>query len=89
MLDDVVTHRIAFQRYEHGTGVAQDSVEAIKWYKIAAAQGCGSAECTLGSMHVLGTHGLEKDYVEAVRLFRLAAEKGDSLPQNNLGSMYG
>ena len=36
--------------YNEGLGVAQDYAEAVKWYKLAAAQGVEDAQFALGRM---------------------------------------
>ena len=60
--------------YENGNGVVQDDVEAVCWYRLAAAQGYASAQNNLGFMYDHGL-GVEQDYVEAKRWFRLADEQ--------------
>jgi len=35
-------------------GVSVDKVEAIKWYKLAAAQGHVRAQCVLGALYFKG-----------------------------------
>jgi TPR repeat protein len=36
--------------YDEGKGVAQDFSEAVKWYRLAAAQGIAAAQSNLGLM---------------------------------------
>ena len=36
--------------YDNGKGVAQDSKEAVKWYRLAADQGNASAQYSLALM---------------------------------------
>ena len=36
--------------YKNGEGIAEDNVEAVKWYKRAAEQGYASAQNNLGNM---------------------------------------
>jgi len=82
--------------YEKGEGVAQDYREAIKWFRLAAAQGkadafagvaAASAQFNLGVMYYYG-HGVAQDYKEAIKWFRLAAAQGNTKAQRNLGNMY-
>ena len=73
--------------YANGQGVPQDYVEAVKWYRRAAAQGHASAQFNLGNMYANG-QGVPQDYVEAVKWYRRAAAQGDASAQNNLGLMY-
>ena len=56
--------------YEHGTGVAQDYAEAVKWCRLAADQGNAIGQANLGLMYQHGT-GVAQDYAEAMRLQRL------------------
>jgi TPR repeat protein len=62
-----------------GKGVAQDQVEAVDWFRKAAAQGSGEAEYNLGKCCQDGL-GVEMDPAEAFKWFRAAADKG--LPQS-------
>jgi TPR repeat protein len=68
--------------------VIQDYAEAVKWYRLAAAQGDASAQFNLGVMYSSG-QGVLQDYAEAVKWYRLAAAQGDASAQLNLGVMYG
>ena len=49
--------------------------EAIRHFKLAAAQGLSVAEFSLGARFYYG-EGVERDVEEAKRLFALAAAKG-------------
>jgi TPR repeat protein len=62
--------------------------EAVKWYRLAAAQGNAPAQGNLGHMYANG-QGVPLDYAEALKWYRLAAEQGDASGQYNLGAMYG
>ena len=73
--------------YAHGHGVPQDYAEALKWYRLAAAQGDAEAQLNLGVMYAHG-HGVPQDYAEALKWFRLAAAQGHAEAQYNLGVMY-
>ena len=73
--------------YEHGTGVVQDHVAAVRWYRKAAEQGLARAHFNLGAAHGLGT-GVTQDDVEAVRWYRKAAEQGHEQAQYNLAHRY-
>ena len=71
------------QMYDIGSGVPQDSSEAVKWYLLSAEQGNASAQSSLGLMYsMLGNDA------EAVKWWRLAAEQGDAWAQTLLGSRY-
>ncbi len=73
--------------YAKGRGVAQDYVEAAKWYRLAADQGYATAQYSLGGLYATG-QGVPQDYVEAAKWYRLAADQGDPDAQYRLGLMY-
>jgi len=62
--------------FEEGQGVAQDTAEAIRWYRLAAEQGHADAQYNLGRMFEEG-QGVAQDTAEAIRWYRLAAEQGN------------
>ena len=70
--------------YRSGEGVAEDSVEAVKWYRKAAEQGDARAQFNLGVDYRKG-EGVAKDLVEAVKWYRKAAEQGHAAAQCSLG----
>ena len=72
---------------QNGRGVPKDYDEAVKWYRLAAAQGNALAQNNLGVMYENGL-GVPKDYDEAIKWYRLAAAQGNAAAQNNLGGMY-
>lgn len=61
--------------YFAGLGVAQDYVEAVKWYRMAAEQGNAIGQNLLGFMYENG-QGVSKNSSEAVKWYRKAAEQG-------------
>jgi uncharacterized protein len=62
--------------------VAQDAVEAVKWYRKAAEHGNAEAENTLGSLYAEG-QGVPRDYVRAYAWFRLAMLAGNQRAEAN------
>ena len=72
--------------YLNGDGVPQDYGEAVRWYRLAAAQGHADAYYSLGVRYIFG-EGVPQDYAEAVRWFRLAADQGQARAHYNLGVM--
>ena len=58
--------------YALGQGVAEDNVEAVKWWRKAAEQGLADAQFNLGVMYLFG-EGVAEDYVEAYMWWNLAA----------------
>jgi len=73
--------------YYKGQGVAQDKVEAVKWYGKAAEQGDAKAQFNLGLCYVKGD-GVAEDHVEAVKWFAKAAQQNVPEAQYNLGICY-
>ena len=67
--------------------MTQDYKEAVKWYRLAAAQGNASAQFNLGLMYKDG-RGVTQDDKEAVKWYRLASAQGHVDAQYNLGFMY-
>ena len=61
--------------FENDRGVAKDDAEAVRLYRLAAAQGHSAAQYNLGLMFANG-RGVAKDEAEAIRLYRLAAAQG-------------
>jgi TPR repeat protein len=74
-------------RHANGTGVAKDSVEAVKWYRKAAEQDYAPAQCNLGVMYANG-NGVVKDSNVAVEWYRRAAEHGNADAQVNLAFAF-
>jgi TPR repeat protein len=68
-------------------GVAQDYAEAVRLFRLAAAQGHADAQYSLGLMFDHGK-GVAQDFAEAVRLYSLAAAQGDAHAQVNLGVLF-
>ena len=62
--------------YEQGRGVGQDDAEAVKWYRLAAVRGIGSAQNSLGVKYVNG-EGVGQDLVRAQMWFNLAGAAGN------------
>jgi hypothetical protein len=71
--------------YFLGTGVTQSYAEALKWYRLAAAQESGQAKFNLGFMYQAG-EGVMQDDAQAVKWYRLAAGLAEA--RCNLGVMY-
>ena len=62
--------------YANGSGIAKDSYEAFKWFKLSAEQGYARGMRNLGTCYVEGL-GVEKNEKEGIKLYKLSAEKGD------------
>jgi hypothetical protein len=63
--------------FYEGKGVAQSHDEAVKWFRLAAAQGDSDALFNLATCYANG-HGAPRDDHEALRLFKRAAAEGDA-----------
>ena len=61
--------------YVYGEGVSQDYIEAMKLYRMAAAQGLSLALHNLGWMYEKG-EGVPQDEAIAYGYYSLAAEQG-------------
>lgn len=83
----------AAQAYEealrlwNGTGVAKNEAEAVRLFRIAADQGHGEAQASVGYAYDMGT-GVAKSDAEALKWYRLSAATGNSRGQVLLGTMY-
>jgi hypothetical protein len=69
--------------YEEGRGVAQDLVEAARWYRKAADQGNAAAQNRLAGCYKTG-RGVDRDAVEAMNWFRKSAAQGNPEAQTFL-----
>jgi len=73
--------------YLHGLYVAQDSVEARKWFERAAGQGDANAQNDLGTLYLNG-QGIQKNLDMALKWFEASANQGNATAQYNLGIIY-
>lgn len=73
--------------YSTGHGVPRDDVEAAKWLRRAADQGCVVAQTVLAAMYIAG-RGVVKSDTEAVAWERKAADQGYAAAQSMPGSAY-
>ena len=73
--------------YDAGFGVAQDHVEAARWFSRAAAAGSRDAAYQLGMMYWEG-RGLPRDAHQAVRWLQQSALQGDPNGEAMLGFAY-
>jgi TPR repeat protein len=67
--------------YGQGKGAKQDYVEAVKYWRLASAQGYARAQFNLGNMYGKGK-GVKQDYVTAHMWYDLAAAQGNSYAVN-------
>jgi uncharacterized protein len=66
-----------------GKGVAEDQMEAVKWYRKAAEQNFVLAQDNLGICFLKGD-GVAEDLVEAYKWLLLAARQGDEDAKKNM-----
>src|SRR5712692_8832088 len=71
----------------NGAKIPQDYKEAIRWYRLAADQGCADSQDQLGEMYISGK-GSAQDYQEAAWGYRLAAEQGLSRTHAHRGARH-
>ena len=64
-----------------------DSKEAVRLFRLSAAEGNEYAQYNLGHMYAEG-QGVPQNYKEAFKWFRIAAEQGMPQAKKNLGYMY-
>jgi hypothetical protein len=62
--------------FYHGKGVARSDEEAVKWFRLAVAQGEPEALLNLG--WCLSQTARAQDFDAALRLFKRAAAKGNA-----------
>ena len=68
--------------YDNGQGVVQDYAEAVKWYRLAAAQGLANAQANLSFKYHNG-QGVVQDYVRAHMWWNLSAAQGNANSAKN------
>jgi TPR repeat protein len=68
--------------FGNGDSVAQE--EAVRWYRLAAAQGYAGAQCNLGLMLYRSFGVVAQDKAKALRWWLLAAAHGHELAQIKL-----
>lgn len=73
---------------DHGEGMPEDDIQAMRWYQMAAEQGSPAAQVNLGVLYDRGDT-IPEDNATAVRWFNKAAEQGYVLAYFALGVMYG
>jgi len=73
--------------YYYGEGVAENTVEAVKWWRQAAEQGYAKAQYNLGELYYYGGVVPEDD-AEALKWYGKAAEQGYAKAQIVLANMY-
>ncbi|KAF9973106.1 hypothetical protein BGZ73_003661 [Actinomortierella ambigua] len=66
----------------------QSHVEALKWYRQAAAQGLAKAQFHLGWLYRTGSGGLDQNDVEAAAWYRQAADQALPEAMTDLAKMY-
>ena len=58
------------------SGLTKNDEEAVRLFKLSAAQGFSTAQYNLGRLYDLGLAGLPKDDSQALQLYKLAAAQG-------------
>lgn len=75
--------------YEYGISdiLPRDTVQAIEYYRLSAAQGLAAAQCELGYCYHTG-ESIEQDQVTGIRYYQQAADQGYAKAQYYLGLAY-
>ncbi len=73
--DALAQFRIGYL-YERGNGVAQDYKEAMRLYRLSAAQGNDVAEFRIGYLYEKGW-GVDPDELQAMQWYEKAAAQGN------------
>lgn len=76
---------LATAHNDDAAGVKWD--EALRWYRMAAAQGNAEAEYHIGAAYSRGLAG-DPDEAAAIKWYKTAAEKGNFDALNTLGDIY-
>ena len=84
---DAKAQNILGLMYSLGKGVAQDKVEAAKWFRKAADQGDAYAQYSLGQMYWNG-QGVPRDDLVALQWTQNAAEQGHAEARTFLKRMH-
>lgn len=74
--------------HEQECGVARDYAEALRLYRLSAAQGFAMSMQALGRMYTMGYGVVEKDFEESVRWYYLGAVRGSSTCMSALGGKF-
>lgn len=70
-------------RFANGEGVPKNSIEAVKWFRMAAEQGHANSQFKL-AMHYANGEGVPKDGAESLRWIERAAQQGHTAAQKFL-----
>ncbi len=73
--------------YAKGLGVQQDSGEAMRWYRRAAATGDPQWMASLAGLYAKGDI-VKQDYKESMRWYRMAADKGGAEGEYGVGLIF-
>jgi TPR repeat protein len=75
------------EAYRTGSDVAENYIEALRWYRAAAELGLADAQNNIGAMYLAGM-GTDKNPAEAAYWYQKAAEQEQMHAQFNLGMLY-
>ena len=73
--------------YGTGDGVGKDEAEAVRWYRMAAEQGCADAMFELSKCHTFGI-GVRRNRASAAKWLQKAAEHDHVRAMFILGNWY-
>jgi TPR repeat protein len=69
-------------KYARGSGVPENDVEAVRWYRMAAEKGHPGAQWSLGTMYENGD-GVQEDVIVAFMWLNLSSAQGYSSAQES------
>ena len=84
--DALAQFRIGYA-YERGDGMPKDYAEAMRLYRLSAAQGNSVAQFRIGYLYERGL-GVVRDYAEAMRDYRVSAAQGNAVAQFRIDYLY-
>jgi TPR repeat protein len=83
---DAIAQNSVGALYDHGLGVDEDDIEAVRWYQMAADQGLPLAMRNLAGMYA-GGYGVGFDKDQAIYWYDKAAQAGDRKAAERLSAL--
>jgi TPR repeat protein len=76
------------ESYMNGEGVSKDDLEAVRWFRSAAAGGNAAAMLSLGGLYLFGSDAVPQSDDDAVRWFQKAADLKNPAGLYDLAGLY-
>ena len=74
--------------YYYGSGLTEDKVEGVRWFRLAAEAGHAMGQYWLGSFSYDGKGGLSKDHAAAKMWWTKAAAQGITAAKDKLAEKF-